>query len=288
MKFTKIPSTTFQKIQLNAGVLLDSFDPSSETVSSESIIGATSGGNAFEATPSYEDFGSDIDNCPKNTKELKKLTEWEIKMSGTFVTADTNIAKRLIAAADIDGTDSTKVIPRVDIKQEDFADIWWVGDYSNENNETSGGYIAIHMMNSLSTGGFKIQSGDKTKGTFDYEFTAHFSISDQSTVPFEVYIKAGEAESLAAITVVSTAGSSSGKTKLTLSGYTQGSGETYYYKTNASEAPSISYGDSVDNTWTSWNGTADITATNGHKITVASVGASGAVAAGDTTVVSAT
>ena len=193
MKFTKIPSTTFQKIQLNAGVLLDSFVPSTATVSADSIIGATSGGNQFTATPTFSDWGEDIDNCPKNTKELKKLDEWQVTMSGTFVTADTAVAKRLIAAADIDGTDNTKVVPRNDVLDEDFTDLWWVGDYSNENGETNGGYIAIHMINTLSTGGFKIQSGDKAKGQFAYEITAHYSINQQDKVPFEIYIKSGTA-----------------------------------------------------------------------------------------------
>ena len=193
MKFTKIPSTTFQKIQLNAGVLLDSFVPSTAAVSADSIIGATSGGNQFTATPTFSDWGEDIDNCPKNTKELKKLDEWQVTMSGTFVTADTAVAKRLIAAADIDGTDSTKVVPRNDVLDEDFTDLWWVGDYSNENGETNGGYIAIHMINTLSTGGFQIQSGDKAKGQFAYEFTAHYSIAQQDKVPFEIYIKSGTA-----------------------------------------------------------------------------------------------
>lgn len=193
MKFTKIPSTTFQKIQLNAGVLLDSFVPSTAEVSADSIIGATSGGNQFTATPTFSDWGDDIDNCPKNTKELKKLDEWQVTMSGTFVTADTAVAKRLIAAADIDGTDSTKVVPRNDVLDADFTDLWWVGDYSNENGETNGGYIAIHMINTLSTGGFQIQSGDKAKGQFAYEFTAHYSIAQQDKVPFEIYIKSGTA-----------------------------------------------------------------------------------------------
>lgn len=193
MKFTKIPSTTFQKIQLNAGVLLDSFVPSTAAISADSIIGATSGGNKFTATPTFSDWGNDIDNCPKNTKELKKLDEWQVTMSGTFVTADTAVAKRLIAAADIDGTDSTKVVPRNDVLDADFTDLWWVGDYSNENGETNGGYIAIHMINTLSTGGFQIQSGDKAKGQFAYEFTAHYSIAQQDKVPFEIYIKSGTA-----------------------------------------------------------------------------------------------
>ena len=195
MKYTKIPETTFQNLQLNAGVLLSSFTPSSATISGEAIIGATTGGINFTATPTYIDFGEDIDNCPKNMKELKKLDSWEVKCSGTFVTVDTSVAKSLIGAADIGTSDTTKVTPRNDLAQSDFNDIWIVGDYSDKNGDTNGGFIAIHMMNALSTGGFQIQTADKEKGQFAFEYTAHYSMSAQDTVPFEVYIKAGTAES---------------------------------------------------------------------------------------------
>ena len=195
MKYTKIPENTFQNIQLNAGVLLSSFTPSSATVSEEAIIGATTGGINFTATPTYIDFGEDIDNCPKNMKELKKLDSWEAKCSGTFVTVDTAVAKSLIGAADIGQSDTTKVTPRNDLAQADFSDIWIVGDYSDKNGDTNGGFIAIHMMNALSTGGFQIQTADKEKGQFAFEYTAHYSMSAQGTVPFEVYVKAGTAES---------------------------------------------------------------------------------------------
>ena len=194
MKYTKIPENTFQNIQLNAGVLLRSFTPSSATVSEEAIIGATTGGINFTATPTYTDFGEDIDNCPKNMKELKKLDSWEVKCSGTFVTVDTAVAKSLIGAADIGSSDTTKVTPRNDLAQDDFSDIWIVGDYSDKNGDTNGGFIAIHMMNALSTGGFQIQTADKAKGQFAFEYTAHYSMSAQDTVPFELYIKAGTAE----------------------------------------------------------------------------------------------
>ena len=195
MKYTKIPENTFQNIQLNAGVLLSSFTPSSATVSDEAIIGATTGGINFTATPTYIDFGEDIDNCPKNMKELKKLDSWEAKCSGTFVTIDTAVAKSLIGAADIGTSDTTKVTPRNDLAQADFSDIWIVGDYSDKNGDTNGGFIAIHMMNALSTGGFQIQTADKAKGQFAFEYTAHYSMSAQDNVPFEVYVKAGTAES---------------------------------------------------------------------------------------------
>lgn len=192
MKYTKIPETTFQNLQLNAGVLLSAFDPGTAEVANEAIIGATTGGVNFTATPTFSDYGEDIDNCPKNMKELKKLDAWEISMSGTYVTVDANAVKSLVGAADASGN---KITPRNDVLLTDFTDIWWVGDYSDKNGETNGGFVAIHMMNALSTGGFAIQSSDNGKGNFAFTYTAHYSMSAQDTVPFEVYVKAGTAES---------------------------------------------------------------------------------------------
>lgn len=191
MKFTKIPESTFSQLQLNAGILLSEFVPSTATVNNNNIIGATTGGINFTATPTFSDRGDDIDNCPKNTMELKKLDEWAVQMTGTFVTTTTDTVKKLIGAADIDSQDTTKVVPRNDVIADDFADIWWVGDYSDKNGATKGGFVAIHMMNGLSTGGFAIQTSDKGKGNFAFTFEGHYSISEQDTVPFEVYVKSG-------------------------------------------------------------------------------------------------
>ena len=194
MKFTRIPETAFQTLQLNAGILLSNFTPGTGTVEETDILGATSGGVNFTATPTYSDFGEYIDNCPVNVLELKKLDSWEVTMSGTFITVDTALAKTLIGAADIGTGDKTKVTPRNDVLETDFSDIWWVGDYSDKNGNTNGGYLAIHMLNGLSTGGFQLQSGNRAKGQFSFEFTGHYSIDAQDTVPFEVYVKAGTAE----------------------------------------------------------------------------------------------
>ena len=73
MKFNKIPENTFKELQLNAGMILKSFDPKTATVDLSNIVGATTGGVNFTATPTFSDYGEDIDNCPKNMKELKKL-----------------------------------------------------------------------------------------------------------------------------------------------------------------------------------------------------------------------
>lgn len=197
-KFTQIPTDTFKKLQLGAGILTTQFSPATGELSASSIIGATSGGVSFEATPSFTDFGEDIDNCPKNTKELKKLDSWEAKMSGSFVTMDTNVATSVIGTAAVASDDPTKVVPRNSVEAKDFKNIWWVGDYSdiNEDGSSAGkaGFIAIKLINALSTGGFKIQSGDKAKGTFEFEYTGHYSSENIDTVPFEIYIKAGSAD----------------------------------------------------------------------------------------------
>ena len=194
MKFTKIPSDAFQKLQINAGILTTDFTPSTGQIGAAGQIGATTGGVSFASTPTYSDYGEDIDNCPKNMKELKKLESWEATISGTFVNADTAIAKMLVGAADIGTPDTTKITPRNDVLESDFETIWLVGDYSDKNGETNGGFIAIKLINALSTGGFQIQTADKAKGQFAFTFTGHYSMDAQDTPPFEIYIKAGTAE----------------------------------------------------------------------------------------------
>ena len=190
MKFTQIAADTFSKLQLNAGVLLTDFDPATGALDLDKIFGATGGGVNFTAAPEFVDFGEDIDNVPANTKELKRIDSITATMSGTFKAADTAIAKALIGAADVN-SGTGKVTPRMDLLLADFGDIWWVGDYSDVNTGDSAGFMAIHLFNALSTGGFSIQSNNKGKGDFAFTFTGHFSINDIDTVPYELYIKEG-------------------------------------------------------------------------------------------------
>lgn len=193
MKFTQVAANAFEKLQLNAGVLLTEFDPSTGTLDRDKIFGATTGGVSFTASSEYTDFGEDIDNVPNNTKELKVLNSVTATMGGTFLTVDTSTAKRLIGAADVDD-ETGKVTPRADLKNSDFNDIWWVGDYSDVNTGESAGFIAIKLINALSTGGFQIQSGKDAKGTLSFEFTGHYSMADITKLPYEIYIQQGEDE----------------------------------------------------------------------------------------------
>lgn len=189
MKYTQIPATAFQNIQLNAGILVDDFTPATGVVGN--LLGATSGGINFTDTVDYKDYGEDIDNCPKNMLELKKLDKHEVKMSGTFVTVTADSAKWLAAAADVDQADETHIVPRNDVLKSDFKTLWWIGDYSDVNTGDNAGFIAIKLKNALNTGGFQIQTTDKEKGKFAFEFTGHYSMDAQDEVPYEIFIQEG-------------------------------------------------------------------------------------------------
>ena len=99
-------------------------------------------------------------------------------------------------------------------------------------------------------------------------------------------VRPTEFAKFAKLNVASAAGSASGKTALTVSGYKLYGTESYVYKTDATTAPKVELGGDLTG-WTAWDGTAEITATTGHKITVAVKGAEGtAVGSGSATVTS--
>lgn len=165
-KFTRIPENTFKEIVINAGLLATNFNPKTAEVAESELMGATSGGTSFAATPSFIDYGEDIDNCPANTMELKRIDSIEAKLSGTFVTLNTALGKKLAAAAD---ETEGKIVPRSALSEEDFADIC--------------------LINALNTGGLQITTQNKAKGQFAFEFTGHYSIKNPEIVPYELYIK---------------------------------------------------------------------------------------------------
>lgn len=181
-KFTVIPQNTFNALQTDAGVLLKTFDPATPTAPADSaIVCATTGGIQVSCVPTYSDYGEDIDNVPNNMKELKHLDGWECKLSTTGLGTSPELIKLALGAADIDGTDTTKIIPRRDLEQTDFADLWWVGD------KADGGFVAVKIINALSTGGFSLQTTKNGKGQISLEITGHVSINAQSVMPMEFY-----------------------------------------------------------------------------------------------------
>lgn len=178
-KFYKIPENTFNSLQVEAGVLLRKFDPETGAEpADEDIVCATTGGVNPSCVATYEDYGEDVDNCPVNMLELKRLTGWECKLTTTSLGTSPELIRLALGAADIEGG---KITPRMDVKLKDFSDLWWVGDKAN------GGFVAVRVMNALSTGGFSLQTSKAGKGQVAIEMTGHVSIKAQDVVPMEFY-----------------------------------------------------------------------------------------------------
>lgn len=181
--FTVIPQSTFEDMQLDAGVLLKNFDPTSVSAPADAdIITATTGGIQITCEPSFSDLGEDVDNVPNNMKELKHLDSWACSMSTTALGTSPELIKFALGCADIDGTNASKIVPRADLQQSDFASsIWWVGDRAD------GGAVAVQLKNALSTSGFSLQTTKNGKGQTSIEITGHVSINAQKDVPMVFY-----------------------------------------------------------------------------------------------------
>ena len=154
-KFSAAPANVFNEVVLGAGMFVDTFTPSTAVIGN--VLFATDGGANFNAAPSFIDYADGLDNVPPNTKELKDIDSWDVTIGGTGKTVNPAQIKRLLAGADVDGTDAT--------------------------------FLAIHIINALSTGGMQMQSANRDKGSFPFTFTGHYSMTDLDQVPFEIYCK---------------------------------------------------------------------------------------------------
>lgn len=90
--------------------------------------------------------------------------------------------------------------------------------------------------------------------------------------------KGEEPQTLGTLTLSSVAGTTTGTTKITVSG--KGSG-SLVYKLNNSTLPE--YGEKLT-TWTAWNGTDDIATEDGTYITICEIDSTGGAVAGGKTI----
>jgi hypothetical protein len=183
-RFTKISQTAFDEFQLEAGLILNTFNPASpDEVTDTNIVCATTGGIEIACKPTFTDYGEDVDNVPNNMLEFKRIDGWDCTMSFTALNASANAIKLALGAADVS---ANKITPRSNIADGDAKDIWWVGDRAD------GGLVACCIKNALSTDGLTLKTTKKGKGQLSCTLTGHVSVSAQDVVPMEFYVMAGE------------------------------------------------------------------------------------------------
>lgn len=97
------------------------------------------------------------------------------------------------------------------------------------------------------------------------------------------YIAVGssDTQTLGKLTLTSAEGSEEGKTKISVKEQLVSINDAFLYKTNASAATEVTYGMDVS-AWITWDGESEITATDGHHVTVVEADVNGkAVRSGD-------
>lgn len=187
-KFTKYPAEFWKTVQMNAGIVVKGFDPS--TGEYTGILGATSDGMTFNPNPTYTDFGEDIDNVPPNTKQLKEISYYDPSLSGTFKTMTPELAEQLCPGAEASG-----VITPADILNDSmFENVTLLADYTDVNKDSgtgssavTAGYMAVTVKNALNTSGFQWKTNKDGKGEFAFDFHGHYDLADMDNPPFEVY-----------------------------------------------------------------------------------------------------
>ena len=178
---TGLRASTFENLQLNAGMFLAKFDYSTATdaatlgallkterekTSGSALIGATRGGGTFVCTPNTRSI--EADGKREEWKGSSVNDGWTIKLTTTLLEINADNLKRSFGTADVTDTEKKHTIKiRTDIKDADYIEsLVWVGD-------TSKGYVLIAIKNALNTAGATLTWTDKGEGTIPVEFTAH-------------------------------------------------------------------------------------------------------------------
>lgn len=178
---TGLRASTFENLQLNAGMFLANFDYSTATdaatlgtllkterekESGSALIGATRGGGTFVCTPNTRSI--EADGKREEWKGSRVNDGWTIKLTTTLLEINADNLKRSFGTADVTNTEKKHTIKiRTDIKDADYINsLVWVGD-------TSKGYVLIAIKNALNTAGATLTWTDKGEGTIPVEFTAH-------------------------------------------------------------------------------------------------------------------
>lgn len=191
---TGVRPETYDKLQLNAGILLKDLDYASATDSASlatliatakssgtGILGATRGGGTFTLTPTMRFI--EADGVRNKFKGGTVCDGWDVKLSATLleITGDNLKAAIPGASAVTSGNKTTITIARGFGDDAYIDNIIWVGD-------TSAGLMLIDLKNALNTKGFSLTFADKGEGTIPVEFEAHCDSVSSENLPVTIIL----------------------------------------------------------------------------------------------------
>lgn len=183
--FVQINPALINDFQLGAGVLLSSFDVTAPSITATNIIAATTGGITFNITPTLDDLGSDVDNCPEKTVELAYISKYDVSLATTLLNLGNTGVTMALGAADMAANTTAGVkayTPRYDLETTDFQTMWWLGGLAD------GRYLAAQLLRGFNTGGFSLKTTKNGKGQTAITITGFNTVSSPSVIPAVVYI----------------------------------------------------------------------------------------------------
>lgn len=183
--FVQINPALINDFQLGAGVLLSSFDVTAPSITATNIIAATTGGITFNITPTVDDLGSDVDNCPEKTVELAYISKYDVSLATTLLNLGNTGVTMALGAADMAENTTAGVkayTPRYDLETTDFQTMWWLGGLAD------GRYLAAQLLRGFNTGGFSLKTTKNGKGQTAITITGFNTVSSPSVIPAVVYI----------------------------------------------------------------------------------------------------
>ena len=183
---TGLTDRTITNLQLNAGVLLKKYTKGTD-IEEDDIIGATRGGGSFTAVPTVHQAA--VDGAPTYTKGLERVDDWVVTLNSTMVELNDDAVSRALGVGVVKtetGSGTTKdtvfTVKRT-VNDEDYKDLYWVGDLSNGQN------VVIKIKNALNISGLNLTFTDRGEGTYALALIGHFTKADLDTAPFDLTIE---------------------------------------------------------------------------------------------------
>jgi len=179
---TKVSADAAQNMQVDAGILLNTFDVTNPVEPADAdIICATSGDFGITCQPETEDFFEDVNNAPNNTMEGKRITGWNCGLTVNCLEVTEETLVLALGAADV-GADGG-VNPRVQYRITDFKGLYWIGDMVDEDK-----VLCVVMDHTVSTDGLALTTTKNGKGQIALTLTPHASLANMDKVPMAFYI----------------------------------------------------------------------------------------------------
>ena len=185
--FSGFNAKTAEKLLLDAGAFFKNFVVGTDTfdsaVTSNKLLGATSGGGSFSAVPTIRQIP--IDGIKGTAKGMSVIDDWVVTLMANIKEVSPESIQLALGAATIEnGTKGYKVITANNyIEDTDYVDnIVWVGKLSGSNTP-----VIIEVKNAISLGGITLNMADKSEGLIPTTFTGHYDATDLDTPPFAIH-----------------------------------------------------------------------------------------------------